>query len=328
MLSEPINREPETAKRMSAAAVAFFETLSPEQRNKAVLDFNDVEERENWHYIPRERCGLPLRDMDTKQRSLAQQLLASGLSSDGHQRANMIIQLEPVLADIEGTGGKFQRDPELYYVSLFGEIDGPDPWGWRFEGHHISVNYTIVDGNFISTSPLFFGANPAEVRHGDSQGLRVLQQEEDIGRSLLMDLDGEQRKQAIISAEAPQDIITRNVPHVRDEVAPEGLPGVDMNLAQQQALKDLVAVYVNRLPDVVATREHDRLECLNYATAHFAWAGAVEPGKGHYYRVQSPAFVAEYDNTQNDANHIHAVWRNLINDFGRDLLKSHYRAAH
>ena len=317
----------ETAKRMADAAAELLATFTPDQRARAVLDFDDGE-RENWHYIPRDRTGLPLKEMDTRQRSLTQNLVATGLSSGAHRRANTIIELEPILGGIEGEGRKFARDPGLYFVTLFGTPGGETAWGWRFEGHHVSLNNTVLAGELISASPVFFGANPAEVRHGERQGLRALKEEEEMARALLTDLDGEQLRQAVVAPEAPSDILTRAVPHVRGEVRAEGLAGADLSGAQLQQLKDLVAVYVDRLPEAVAALEHARLERADYSLAHFAWAGPAERGRGHYYRVQGPTFVAEYDNTQNDANHIHAVWRDLQNDFGEDLLKSHYREAH
>ena len=228
---------------------------------------------------------------------------------------------------MEGAGRRFQRDPELYYVSIFGEPGGDAPWGWRFEGHHVSLNHTIVEGR-LGTTPLFFGSNPAEVRHGEQTGLRALREEEDLGRQLLHELDGEQKAVAIVSAEAPRDILTTNVPHVRGEVEPEGLGSADMSAAQRQILDALIEVYVRRLPEAVAEAEWARLGAAYLRAAHFAWAGAEERGGPHYYRVQGPSFLAEYDNTQNDANHIHAVWRDLNNDFGEDLLKLHYRQNH
>ena len=326
MITENRPGRVETAKRMADAAAELLATFTPDQRARAVLDFDD-EERENWHYIPRDRTGLPLKEMDTRQRGLTQNLVATGLSSAAHRRANTIIELEPILAGIEGEGRKFARDPGLYFVTLFG-TPGDGTWGWRFEGHHVSLNNTVLDGELISASPVFFGANPAEVRHGVREGLRALKEEEETARALLNDLDGEQRRQAVVAREAPSDILTRAVPHVRGEVKAEGLAGADMSAAQLQQLKDLIAVYVDRLPEAVAALEHARLEDAGYAKAHFAWAGPAARGAGHYYRVQGPAFVAEYDNTQNDANHIHAVWRDLQKDFGEDLLKAHYRKEH
>ena len=316
-----------SAKRMAEAAADLLACLDDDQRSVACMDFDDQEERTNWHYVPRPRRGLSLKDMDEDQRARAEQVLKSGLSASAVTTAQTIIDLEPILGAIEGATGKFTRDPELYFVSIFGQ-PGRDRWGWRFEGHHLSVNYTIVANRWICATPLFFGANPAMVRHGEREGLRALADEEDIARELLSDLDGEQRRQAIISADAPPDIITRNSVSVGSQVEAEGLAATDMNDSQQQGLRRLVEVYVQRLPEPLAEAEMADLEKVDFGTACFAWAGATERGAGHYYRVQGGFFLAEYDNTQNDANHIHAVWRNTLNDFGEDLLKNHYQRSH
>lgn len=317
----------DSAKRMADAAAGLLASLDEEQESKATLDFADHQERTNWHYVPRARSGLSLKEMTEDQRLRAHKLLASGLSVAATATAKTIIELEPILGALEGSEGKHLRDPERYFVSVFGEIGGRC-WGWRFEGHHLSVNYTLIDNRWICATPLFFGANPAEVRHGEHEGLRALAREEDLARELLFALDGEQRAQAIINAEAPADILTRNSAYVRGEVQPDGLSAVDMSEDQQQALRRLVETYVQRLPEHLAAAEMRNLESTDFAATHFAWAGSPERRQAHYYRVQGAVFLAEYDNTQNEANHIHAVWRNLMNDFGEDLLKSHYQQDH
>ena len=317
-----------TVQRMAEAAGNLLASLDAADRQKAVIDFADRAERENWHYVPRERAGLPLKEMDEHQRALAHALVATGVSASGYEKVSTIISLEPVLAELEGVGRRFERDPERYYVSIFGEPGGDAPWGWRFEGHHVSLNHTVVEGRMLGSTPLFFGSNPAEVRHGAQTGLRALREEEDLGRQLLRELDGAQKAVAVVSAEAPGDILTTNAPHVRDEIAPKGLGRADMSTAQGQVLDALIEVYVQRLPEAVAEAEWTRLKAADLPAAHFAWAGAEERGGPHYYRVQGPSFLAEYDNTQNDANHIHAVWRDLHNDFGEDLLRRHYRQSH
>jgi hypothetical protein len=317
-----------TARRMADAAQALFETLNASQRGKIRIDFADAEQRTNWHYVPRDRAGLPLQEMDPRQRELALALVATGLSSAAQQKAQTIMSLESVLAVIEGPDRSHARDPELYYVTLFGNVGADTVWGWRFEGHHISLNNTIVNGTELSAAPLFFGSNPAHVRHGEQQGLRALKEEEDLGRELLTQLDGEQKRTAIIAAEAPADILTTNVVRVGDEAPPAGLTADSMTASQRQLLEALVRVYIERLPEAVADVELARLQPAEMMAARFAWAGAEERGGPHYYRVQSTTFLAEYDNTQNDANHIHAVWRDLTNDFGDDLLRRHYRQDH
>ena len=323
-----IYREAESAKCMTEAALAFLGALNADQRAKTCLDFADETLRQEWYYIPRERAGLPLKEMDTRQRQLAHQLVATGLSAAGYTKAQTIISLEPILGQLEGKEGRFARDPELYYLSVFGTPGGADPWSWRFEGHHISLNYTLVAGSMIGPTPTFFGANPAQVRHGEQAGLRALKEEEDLGRQLIVELDASQRQVALISAEAPSDILTRNVPQVGDEVKPEGLTGAGMNTAQRQVMQALIEVYLHRLPEELAGVEWSKLEKADLGAVRFAWAGGLERGQPHYYRVQGPTFVAEYDNTQHDANHIHAVWRDLENDFGADLLRRHYQQSH
>ncbi|HJP34247.1 MAG TPA: DUF3500 domain-containing protein [Candidatus Latescibacteria bacterium] len=318
----------DVARQMAAAARTLLEALDDTQKARIGIDFDEATERTNWHYIPRERAGLPLKEMNPNQQQLALALIATGLSTTSTRQAQTIMGLESVLAGIEGPGRRFPRDPELYYVTLFGDVGADTVWGWRFEGHHISLNNTIVNGTELSSAPLFFGSNPAHVRHGEQVGVRALKDEEEVARDLLSQLDGEQQGIAIIAAEAPADILTTSVVRVSDEAPAAGLPAAEMSAGQQQQLEALVRVYIERLPEALAAAELARLRQADLAAAHFAWAGAAERGGPHYYRVQSTTFLAEYDNTQNDANHIHAVWRDLTNDFGHDLLRRHYRQSH
>ena len=313
------------ASRMADAATAFLASLRPDQRAKAQQAFEDEAARHDWHYVPRDRRGLALKEMEAHQRDKTFALIDTGLGQQARAKARTIISLEPILAQIEGTVRRFPRDPELYHLVIFG-TPGDPAWSWRFEGHHISINYTILNNTLVAPTPIFFGSNPAQVRHGDKQGLRALPEEEDLARDLLAALDGEQKKIAIISAEAPGDILTRNVPRVTDEVHIEGLKLKDMTAAQREVATALIDVYVNRLPEPIAESQRKKLIALD--TAAFAWAGGLNRGDGHYYRVLGTTFLAEYDCTQNNANHIHAVWRDLTNDFGSDLLKQHYRQSH
>jgi hypothetical protein len=313
---------------MAAAATAFLAALKADQGAKAKLDFSDTGERENWHYVPRERAGLPLKEMDGGQQKLAHALVATGVSAAAYEKVKTITQLEEVLAESEGAGRKFPRDSALYYLSVFGTPGTDEPWGWRFEGHHVSLNFALLEGRMVGPTPIFLGANPAQVRHGDKEGLRALKDEEEVARELMAALDGEQKRQAIIDVEAPADMLTQAVPHVTDEVQPQGLTGADMNPGQRQILQALVEVYVKRLPPELAAAELERVAQADLNKSHFAWAGSEERNEGHYYRVLGQTFLAEYDNTQNDANHIHAVWRDLQNDFAEDLLRRHYRQSH
>ncbi len=325
---DKVYQEADTARRMAAAGTAFLDALYHDQRARAAMDFGDHAERENWHYVPRVRSGLALKEMDDHQRERAHFLVGTGLSAEGHARVRTIIELEEILGQIEGPRRRFKRDSELYYMSIFGTPGASAGWGWRFEGHHISLNYTLVEGCMVAPTPLFFGSNPARVLHGEHEGRRALKEEEDRARDLLFALDGEQKSQAIVLEQAPADILTRDLAYVRGQVEPEGLAGRDMNPGQRELMQDLVEVYISRLPEEVAAVERDKLEQADPLALYFAWAGGQERGQGHYYRVQGPIFMAEYDNTQNNANHIHTVWRDLRNDFGEDVLKRHYQRAH
>ncbi len=308
---------------MSYAARNFLASLTPEQTAKAVMPF-DAEERFNWHYIPRPRQGLPLKEMTPTQQHLAHALLSSCLSQSGYQKATTIMSLEEVLKLLEHDSGE-RRDPEKYYFSIFGEPKDTGAWGFRVEGHHLSLNFAIADGR-IASSPTFLGANPAEVREGPRKGLRVLHAEEDLARALMTALTPEQRTQATVSKTAYKDILTEATRKAALKGQPSGLPVVKMNAAQRRLLMDLLGEYVHNVPDDVAERRLSQITAAGN-DLYFAWAGEVEKGGPHYYRVQAPAFLIEYDDTQNDANHIHSVWRDFEGDFGVDLLQQHYQQA-
>lgn len=309
---------------MLFAAREFLGALSEEQRAQAQIPFED-EERFNWHFTPRMRRGLPLGAMDDAQRALAHGLISTGVSSRGYLKAMTIISLEPVLRELEGGRG-FVRDAGNYYISVFGTPSPVGTWGWRVEGHHISFNLTIVDGE-LASSPSFFGANPAEVRHGPRMGLRALAAEEDLARALLHSLSDRQRAQAIIDTTAPRDILTYNRPRVEAE-APRGIPMSGLTMPQVDLLMALLDVYASDMPEEVAEARRAAVRRAHWDSIVFAWMGGQEPGQGHYYRVQGPEFLVEYDNTQNEANHIHTVWRDYDGDFGQDLLRAHYRTDH
>jgi hypothetical protein len=298
--------------------------LTPDQHKAAVFAFTD-KERENWHYIPRTRQGLPFKTMTEPQRKLARTLLESGLSSHGIAQADMVIALERVLFEMEHAA---HRDDSLYFFSIFGEPGTTGTWGWRVEGHHLSLNFTIVDGQRIVATPNFVGANPGEVRiAGPQAGKRALAAEEDLGRALVLSFNEAQRATAIVSDKAPGDILTRN-DNVAKPQEPAGLGYDAMTPAQQGQLQVLLAVYANRLRPELAEAEQKKIADAGWNRLSFAWAGSVKPGEGHYYRIQGPDFIIEYDNTQNNANHVHTAWRVFTGDFGRDLLQEHYRDSH
>lgn len=319
--------ESETALRMADAAANFLASLTAEQQAGVIFPVTS-EERLNWHYIPRQRQGISFKEMDGSQRKLAHALLSTGLSRDGYGKAMTIMSLETVLKQLEGAARRFERDPDLYYLSLFGTPSTESPWGWRVEGHHLSVNFLVVDGKWIAPTPNFFGANPAHVPEGSRlSGLRVLAAEEDLARRLLASLGGEQRIRTLVDPEAPPEILTQAEKRVRWDT-PVGTPASEMTGDQRQVLMDLVCEYTSRMPPDVAYTRMDRIEKEGTSQIHFAWAGSEKPSTPHYYRLHGPSFLVEYDNTQNNANHIHTVWRDLKNDWGDDLLQRHYGKSH
>jgi hypothetical protein len=308
---------------MLQAADAFLASLEPAQRARAQFDFEDAE-RVNWHFVPRARRGLPLKEMTTEQRGLAHGILRAGLSRRGYLTASAIIDLELVLREMGGNPRV--RDPELYYFSIFGTPSHAAPWGFRAEGHHLSLNFTLVRDTLIATAPAFFGANPAEVRRGSRQGLRALADEEDIGRELVLSLDEQQLNIARIAAATPRDIVTGSAARVHP-LSPVGIRVTELRPEQAAILVRLLEVYLGRMAEPLAERRRAALERTDFDAVTFAWAGSTRPGEAHYYRIQGPSFLVEYDNTQNNANHIHTVWRDFAGDFGRDLLREHYRNA-
>ena len=310
---------------MAWTASNFLNALTPEQRAKATFALTD-EERFDWHFIPKARKGLPFKEMTAAQQKLAHALLSSGLSQRGYAKATTIMSLDQILADIEqGKGPK--RDSDLYYFTVFGDPTSSTPWGWRVEGHHLSLNFVVKGGQVLAATPAFFGSNPAEVKSGPRQGLRVLGAEEDLGRQFVKALTVEQQKVAIITNSAPNEIITGNSREVQ-LLNPPGIAVVDMTPSQKELLVNLVRDYAFRHRAELAEQDLAKIEQAGWDKLHFAWAGGLEPGEGHYYRIQGPTFLVEFDNTQNNANHIHTVWRDFQNDFGEDVLRKHYEDAH
>jgi hypothetical protein len=310
---------------MSQAATRFLAELTPEQRQQATFPVTS-EERLRWHFIPNEmfpRKGVAFRAMTEAQRGRAHDLLKSGLSQRGYVTASSIIQLENVLRAIE-TGGKMARDPLDYQFTIFGTPGAKDTWGWRVEGHHLSLHFAIVDGTAVASSPTFTGSNPAEVRDGPEKGKRVLAPLEDLGRALVTGLDAGQRAKAVLDATAPSDIATMNKNDIAP-LTPAGLAASAMTPEQRAALQRLIEAYTSVVADDLAAERLAKLKAAGMDQIAFAWAGPTDKGAKHYYRVQGPTFLIEYDNTQNDGNHIHAVWRDFQGDFGRDLLREHLR---
>ena len=311
------------ADSMASAAMSFWNSLTPEQQAKAGFDFKDGE-RHNWHFVPRARKGVALKDMTPAQRQLAHAFLSSGLGQRGYVSAVTIMSLDQILREIEQSGRGPVRDAELYFFSVFGKPGTDQTWGWRVEGHHLALNFTIVNGKAVTGAPAFMGTNPAEVRSGPRKGLRVLDKEEDLGRAFVKSLDDAQRKKAIFSEKAPADIITGNQRKAQLDKPDLGITHAELTKEQKAALWELVKVYAQWHRPELAEQDLKRIEAAGLDKLRFAWAGGLEPGVGQYYRVVGPTFLIEYDNTQNNANHVHTVWRNLENDFGEDLLRKHY----
>jgi hypothetical protein len=349
------------SRRMGEAAAVWLDALGPEQREKAVLGFDDIEERTSWAYFPRMTKGLSLLEMDARQEKLSHALLAAALSFHAYAKVVTVMASESLVNLMENGRLDAFRDPRRYFLAIFGS-PGDERWGWRFEGHHVVLNFTLAGGEIVSPTPLFIGAQPAEVPHGHSMVKRLCGEEEDAARELLVSLNEERRRQAVICEAAPPDFVLMNLPIVPDTARPgeieappllasivaqanampveqrealrfqrahpRGLPVSAMDAAQRKLLSELIDVYVERLPEPLAGIERERIDRAGFDGVHFAWAGEAERRRPHYYRLQGPSFLVEYDNTQNDVNHIHAVWRDPDRDFGGDLLRQHVRSSH
>jgi hypothetical protein len=339
----------QTERLMVDSAKLFIQSLNRVQRSRTLFDF-DAPHRQDWHFFPGPgfvesygyvRNGITYSNMTARQRHLANALLSSGLSTGGLHKAIGVMTLEDIVRVIENDQTGY-RDTENYHFSIFGKPSLAGNWGWRVEGHHLSLHYTMHNGDLISSSPVFFGANPHEVAQGVHKGLRVLGREEDLALALLKSLDGEQKKKAIFLDTAPDDIFTMADKRAELDGTPKGLPASQLDVAQYGLLLDLIAEYANIMPEKVAA---ERLRVASQALRSqlfFAWAGRTDrpdaiaipiggrttnnrEAQGNYYRVQGPSFLIEYDNTQNKSNHSHSVWRDFEGDFGQDLLTLHHQ---
>jgi hypothetical protein len=310
------------------AAQNFLNVLDDQQKPKATYPLNS-DERFTFVYVPKDdRNGLQLNEMNEAQRNAAKALIQASLSKQGYEKATNVMELEGVLKVIEGRGADDNyRDPNKYFFTIFGEPTKDGAWGWRLEGHHLSMHFSALSEQLVSGTPAFFGANPAKVPSGPKKGWRILQMEEDLGRELVQSLSDAQLKTAVVAEEAYPEILT-GTDRQAEKTPVEGIPYGDMNAEQQQMLMQLLEVYYNNYKPEFANNLMDRIKKAGLEQIHFAWAGGTEPGEKHYYRLQNPIFVIEYDNTQNDGNHIHTVVRDLENDFGVDVLKKHYQEAH
>lgn len=319
--------DPTPGAAMTKAGQAFVEGLTAEQKQTALLDY-EIPERLDWHFIPKDyRKGLQIKHMDEALRKKAHRLLRVALSEAGYKKTTDIMSLESLLHELEGGAGRFARDPERYYFTLFGAPDASARWGLSVEGHHLSLNFVIDNGKVISSTPQFFAANPATVKTKNKSGIelgtRVLADEEQLAFDLVNDLSDDQRQVAVLAPKAPREIRDAGSPQP-PTAAPEGIAWTQLTESQQKTLKALIDAYCAAMPDKIASARLTDIEAAGYNTIHFAWAGPLKPGIGHYYRVQGPTFLIEFVNTQpdaagNPANHIHCVWRDMRGDFGLPL---------
>ncbi len=310
---------------MTTAATNFLASLTPEQRQQATFAF-DSAERLRWHFVPQfERNGLQVKAMSEPQRKLAHELLKTGLSARGYDTYTKIMQLENILKAVENGSGP-TRDPEGYRFAIFGTPAAKGTWGWRVEFHHVSLHFDVVNGTAISSTPSFAGANPAEVKDGPQKGQRTLGMLEDTGRALVMALDEGQKKTAVFTNVALNDIVTGNALDIKP-LSPDGVKVSAMTPAQRDLLMKVLDAYAGLMTQDIAADRMAKVKKAGIENIAFAWAGALERGQKHYYRVQGPTFLIEFDNTQNDGNHVHSVWRDFNGDFGRDLLREHLKTS-
>jgi hypothetical protein len=310
-------------QKMTRAGRQLLESLTKEQKAKAIFSF-DSKERTNWYFVPREgpkgtptRKGLPLKEMTAEQKKIARDLVAAGTSASGNKQANTIMSLEAILNELEKGKGP-TRDPEWYFFTVFGSPSKTGKWGWRVEGHHLSLNFTLHDSKLVSATPFFFGANPALVKGGERKGLETLPNAEKLALKLFNLLDKEQKKAAYREKSFPEPQQATASPKVGPAT---GLSGSKMNAQQRETLQKLVEAYARRMPADIAEEELSGVRKHGLDNVHFAFTGTGERGKGHTYRVQGPTFVIEFLNTQpdsagNPANHIHSAWRRIQGDFG------------
>lgn len=310
-----------TADASLEAATELLASLDADQKKKATFTFEEIE-RKNWHFTVKVRPGLAWEVMSSDQREMGIKLLNSALSQHGYEKVRQIMDLENVLRLVENRPpNDRRRHPELYQFSFFGTPDKVKPWGWRFEGHHISLNFTMANGQ-SEFRPLFMGSNPAKVPYGPKKGLRVLDREEDVARKLLKSLTEAQLGKTVYSEIAPGELVHEVAHHISPD-SHEGINITELNESQQQIVKDLITVYTDRLKPELAKKVWDDVNA-EWSSIHFAWAGGTAPDDKHYYRLHGEDLWIEYDKVQNDANHIHTIFRSIHNDFGQKTLADHY----
>ncbi len=310
-------------KQAKAFADSFLGTLDDQQKARTVLPY-DSEQRVDWHFIPKKtRKGLAMRDMNSAQRTAALRLLRAALSEAGYDKASKTMLMEAVVRELEGDKRNWERDPQKYFVTIFGQPSDKDPWGLSVEGHHLSLNFSYRDGKVADSTPQFFGANPGEIKSEVSgplaKGTRVLRDEEQLGFQLINALSKDNQSKATIDKKAPKELRFAGDAQV-DVGEAEGVALSEMSQDNQKLLKRLVQVYTDIVPEALAKQRRSLIAKDGWDDVHFAWMGATQPGIGHYYRVRGKSFLIEFVNTQadaagNPANHIHCCWRDVTGDF-------------
>jgi hypothetical protein len=303
----------------------FVKSLDDEQRAIAVFPFNS-DKREIWTFLPGDRLGLNLEKATPEQHELILNIVKTATSAAGWERTEHVRQLEVYLRDVLRSAPE-TRNPNWYYLTVYGNPSTTGAWGLRYEGHHISLHWTFQDGQVIAAVPQFFGANPYEVTEGDMKGFRLLATQEDLARKLLNSLTNDQARMAFGNGNVPSDILTK----WEARVAPlpdDGILYSQLNTEQRQWMLGVLQDALGAQRKEVAKLQWDKLEAAGLENIRFLWIGGKEKGEKHYFRIQGPTFVYEYDNTQNRATHVHSVWRDFEGDFGRDLLREHLRAYH
>lgn len=321
--------EAPSAAELTRQARQFLASLDENQREAASFEFKD-KQRTTWHFVPNIYPGVTLAKLDLDQRRAVHHLLLTTLSAAGYHKTTTIMQLEDVLRRLaEAKGRKApHRDPGRYSLAFFGQPSEKHPWGFRLQGHHISLNVSVIDGKIVASTPAFLGSNPAEIRHGHHAGMRALPAEEDLGFALLHSLTADQKKVAVLSDKAPRDVLFG--PGRKKSVLgePKGLAVDAMHEAQRAIFTELLETYLGNSTPKIAAFHRAKIRAAGLGKIRFAWMGAEQRGQGHYYRLHGPSFAIEYDNTQNGANHVHTVFHDLTNDFAADLLQQHYREHH
>ncbi|SIN72332.1 DUF3500 domain-containing protein [Algoriphagus halophilus] len=303
-------------------ASKFLNSMSQDQKQKVLYSFDD-ETKTQWHYIPSSmfpRAGISLAELDITQKKLLHELLQSSLSETGYLKTIQIMDLENVLREM--SGDSVMRDPDKFFVAFYGNPETDSLWSWSFEGHHISLNFTVLN-NEQTIAPRFFGANPAVIPSGPRKGEKTLEKEEELGFQLVNSLDQEQKAIAIFQEAPINDIVTRNSIEV-DPLSPEGIKFEVLNSSQKKVFLSLIDEYLSTMPEKLAMERMKNIQDEELGEIRFGWAGTTKSGEGHYYRIQGKSFLIEFDNTQTNANHIHTVWRDFNGDFGKDLIKEHY----